>query len=334
MQDERIIMAHGSGGTVSQQLVTKVFQKAFDNRWLAQMGDATVLPVETSRLAMSTDSFVVSPLFFRGGNIGKLAVCGTVNDLAVTGAIPRYLSVGFIIEEGLRIAELQEIVDSMAETAKAAGVYLVTGDTKVVEKGSADKVFINTTGIGFVPDGREVGPARITPGDKIIISGTLGDHGIAIVSEREGLSFSSPVFSDCAALNGLIESFIVPGVKCMRDPTRGGLATTLNELASQAGVSMLIEEELIPVLPAVSGACGMLGLDPLYLANEGKTIVIVAPQNEAQVLDAMHKHPLGKKARTIGEVTSDSPGLVLLETVLGAKRMLGMLEGEHLPRIC
>ncbi len=334
MQEERIIMAHGSGGRISHQLVKEIFQKVFDNRWLEQMGDAAVLPAEADRLAVTTDSFVVSPLVFRGGDIGKLAVCGTVNDLAVSGAVPKYLTAGFIIEEGFSIKELAKITSSMADTARAAGVYLVAGDTKVVERGSADKLFINTTGVGFMPKGRDVNPGQIKPGDKIIISGTLGDHGIAIMSEREGLSFSSPVSSDCAPLNKFIESFFLPGVKCMRDPTRGGLATTLNELAAQAGAGMVIEEERVPVLPAVGGACRMLGLDPLYLANEGKALVIVDPQVENQVLDRMHKHPLGEKARIIGEVLSGDPGLVLLETVLGARRILGMLEGEHLPRIC
>lgn len=332
--EEKIIMAHGAGGRLSHQLIQEVFQTEFANEWLGQMGDAAVLPSETGSLAVTTDSFVVSPLFFRGGNIGKLAVCGTVNDLAVSGAIPKYLTTGFIIEEGMEISELKRIAAAMAQTAKAANVLLVAGDTKVVERGNADKLFINTTGVGFVPSGRQVNPDRIKPGDRIIISGTLGDHGIAIMSEREGLSFSSPVTSDCASLNQFIEQFIVPGVKCMRDPTRGGLATTLNELAGQAGVSMMIKEDEIPVLPAVSGACSMLGLDPLYLANEGKVIVIAAPEVEKQVLAAMRKHPLGSQTKTIGVVTEEDPGLVLLGTPLGARRILGMLEGEHLPRIC
>lgn len=334
MTDDRIILAHGSGGRLSHQLVHDVFQAAFDNSWLNQMGDAAVLPGEPGRLAMTTDSFVVSPLFFRGGDIGKLAVCGTVNDLAVSGAEPRYLTAGFIIEEGFLLDELVRIARSMAETAGQAGVSLVAGDTKVVERGAVDKLYINTTGVGFVPDEREINPVQIKPGDKIIVSGMLGDHGIAIMSEREGLSFNSPVSSDCAPLNGFIQSFIMPGVKCMRDPTRGGLATTLNELAVQAGVTMIVEEERIPIQPAVSGACGMLGLDPLYLANEGKVIVLAAPEVEMQVLEKMQKHPLGVRARTIGSVVTGNPGLVLLETVLGSKRILAMLEGEHLPRIC
>ncbi|MHB1652908.1 MAG: hydrogenase expression/formation protein HypE [Desulfitobacteriaceae bacterium] len=334
MPDARIMMAHGSGGRLSHKLVTEIFQQAFANEWLNQMGDATVLPMEQGRLALTTDSFVVTPLFFRGGDIGKLAVCGTVNDLAVAGAVPKYLTAGFVIEEGFSLKDLSRVVNSMAETARAAGVCLVAGDTKVVERGNADKLFINTTGVGFIPEGLELNPSKIKAGDKIIISGTMGDHGIAIVSEREGLGFSTPVASDCAPLNHFIQSFLMPGVKCLRDPTRGGLATTLNELAAQAKVSFLVEEEKIPVLPAVSSACDMLGLDPLFLANEGKTIVIVDAANEARVLEVMRSHPLGKNVRTIGSVISDEPGLVLLQTVIGAKRMLGMLEGEHLPRIC
>ncbi len=334
MENGKIIMAHGSGGRLSHELIRRVFQQAFDNQWLSQMNDAAELPVGPGKLAITTDSFVVTPLFFRGGNIGKIAVCGTVNDLTVSGAIAEYLTAGFILEEGFDMAELESIVKSMAETAKSAGVHLVAGDTKVVEKGSADKLFINTTGVGFIPPARELGPGKIAPGDKIIVTGSMGDHGIAIISEREGLSFSSAVPSDCAVLNDLIESFIVPGVKCMRDPTRGGLATTLNELAGQAGLSMVVAEDNIPVLPAVRAACDMLGLDPLYLANEGKAIVIVSPVVEQQVLLAMHQHSLGQNAQSIGEVVQGEPGLVLIETALGAKRILGMLEGEHLPRIC
>ncbi len=334
MQSERIIMAHGSGGRLSQRLVAEVFQQAFANPYLDQMNDAAVLPPAQGQPALTTDSFVVSPLFFRGGDIGKLAVCGTVNDLAVTGAAPKYLTAGFVLEEGLLINDLNRIVQSMAATAETAGVTLVAGDTKVVERGSADKLFINTTGLGFIPEGTQLNPLQVKAGDKIIVSGTLGDHGIAIVSEREGLSFSTPVSSDCAPLNHFIQGFLMPGVKCMRDPTRGGLATTLNEIALQAKVGMLISEEHIPLLPAVSGACGMLGFDPLYLANEGKVIAIVAPEIEARVLALMRRHPLGRQASAIGTVTSYEPGLVLLETVIGAKRILSMLEGEHLPRIC
>ncbi|EHQ87997.1 hydrogenase expression/formation protein HypE [Desulfosporosinus youngiae] len=329
---ERIMLAHGSGGRLSHELIRNLFQKYLGNSYLDQMNDAALLP-GLEKIAVTTDSFVVSPLFFRGGNIGKLAVCGTVNDLAVSGAIPKFLTLALIIEEGFPMDELERIIKSVAETAAEAGVVIAGGDTKVVERGSADKIFINTTGIGYITD-RSVGPDRIQPGDEILITGTIGDHGIAILSEREGLEFQTPVLSDCAPLNNLIDTFYLPGVKCMRDPTRGGVATTLNELAQQAGVSLLLNEEQLPLSPSVEGACGMLGLDPLYLANEGKALVIAAPDAADQVLLNMRAHPLGRKAARIGQVQEGKPGLVLLETFLGGKRILGMLEGEHLPRIC
>lgn len=329
---ERIMMAHGSGGRLSQQLVHTLFQKYLGNPYLDQMNDATIVPGR-EQLAVTTDSFVVSPLFFRGGNIGKLAVCGTVNDLAVSGAIPKFLTLALILEEGLPIDDLERIIKSVSETAKTAGVKIISGDTKVVERGSADKIFINTTGVGYITN-RLVGPEHIRPGDQILITGTIGDHGIAILSEREGLEFETPVVSDCAPLNELIDDFYMPGVRCMRDPTRGGVATTLNELAQQAGLSMLIVEEQLPLSSSVEGACEMLGLEPLYLANEGKALVIVAPEVADEVLVKMQAHPLGRKATRIGEVQAGKSGLVLLETPLGGKRIVGMLEGEHLPRIC
>lgn len=329
---ERIMMAHGSGGRLSHELIKTLFQKHLGNPYLDQMNDASLLPGQ-EQIAVTTDSFVVSPLFFRGGNIGKLAVCGTVNDLAVSGAIPKFLTLALILEEGLPMDELERIIESVAETAAEAGVAVVCGDTKVVERGSADKIFINTTGIGYITD-RLVGPEQIRSGDEILITGTIGDHGIAILSEREGLKFQTPVVSDCAPLNGLIDAFYLPGVKCMRDPTRGGVATTLNELAGQAGVSMLLVEEQLPLSPSVEGACEMLGLEPLYLANEGKVLVIVAPEVADEVLLNMQAHPLGRKATRIGQVQEGKSGLVLLETPLGGKRIVGMLEGEHLPRIC
>ncbi|MDQ7095499.1 hydrogenase expression/formation protein HypE [Desulfosporosinus sp. PR] len=329
---ERIMMAHGSGGRLSHELIRTLFQRYLGNSYLDQMNDATFLPGQ-AQLAVTTDSFVISPLFFRGGNIGKLAVCGTVNDLAVSGASPRFLTLALILEEGLPLVELEEIIKSIAETALEAGVAIVCGDTKVVERGSADRIFINTTGIGYITN-RFLGPQRIEPGDVILSTGTIGDHEIAILSEREGLEFETPVKSDCAPLNGLIDSFFQPEVKCMRDPTRGGVATTLNELAQQAGVSMLLQEEALPINPGVEGACAMLGLDPLYLANEGKALVIASPEAAGSLLQAMREHPLGKNAAQIGKVLEGKPGLVLLETPLGGKRILGMLEGEHLPRIC
>ena len=330
---EQITMAHGSGGRLTHQLIRSVFQKHLGNVYLDQLNDAAVVPAG-ERIAITTDSFVISPLFFRGGDIGKLAVCGTVNDLAVSGAIPYFLTLGLILEEGFPLADLERIILGVAGAARQAGVQVVTGDTKVVERGSADQVFINTTGIGLLRPGEPVGPQRIKAGDVVLINGTIGDHGVAILSEREGLEFQTPVVSDCAPLNGLINEFFAPGVKCMRDPTRGGVATTLNELAVQAGVSITIKEEALPLHPGVEGACGMLGLDPLYLANEGKVLTIVAPEAAETVLAKMLSHPLGRQARRIGVVTADEPGLVLLETALGAKRIVGMLEGEHLPRIC
>lgn len=329
---ERIMMAHGSGGRLSHELIHTLFQKYLGNPYLDQMNDATVLPGER-QIAVTTDSFVISPLFFRGGNIGKLAVCGTVNDLAVSGAIPQFLTLALILEEGFPLEKLERIIQSIAETASHAGVKIVCGDTKVVERGSADQIFINTTGIGYRSE-RIVGPEQIRPGDEILITGTIGDHGIAILSEREGLEFQTHVVSDCAPLNGLIDAFYQPGVKCMRDPTRGGVATTLNELAQQAGVSMLLEEVNLPLLPGVEGACGMLGLEPLYLANEGKALVIVSPDAAEKVLKKIQDHPLGRFAARIGTVQEGNSGRVLLETPLGGKRILGMLEGEHLPRIC
>ena len=329
---ERILLAHGSGGRLSHELIKTLFQKYLGNPYLNQMNDATLLPGR-EQLAVTTDSFVVSPLFFQGGNIGKLAVCGTVNDLAVSGAIPKFLTLALILEEGLPMDELERIIESVAETATEAGVAIVCGDTKVVERGNADKIFINTTGIGYITD-RLVGPDQIRPGDEILITGTIGDHGIAILSDREGLEFGTPVVSDCAPLNGLIDAFYLPGVKCMRDPTRGGVATTLNELAQQAGVSMLLVEEQFPLSPSVEGACEMLGLEPLYLANEGKVLVIVGPDVADEVLQKMQVHPLGRNATRIGQVQAGKPGLVILETALTGKRVIGMLEGEHLPRIC
>lgn len=329
---ERIMLAHGSGGRLSHDLIRTLFQKYLGNSYLNQMNDATLLPGR-EQIAVTTDSFVVSPLFFRGGNIGKLAVCGTVNDLAVCGATPKFLTLALILEEGLLMDDLERIIISVAETAAEAGVTIVCGDTKVVERGSADKVFINTTGIGYITN-RLVGPEQIRPGDEILITGTIGDHGIAILSEREGLEFQTPVLSDCAPLNGLIDAFYQFGVKCMRDPTRGGVATTLNELAQQAGVSMLLNEERFPLSSSVGAACEMLGLDPLYLANEGKALVIVAPEVADEVLRNMQDHPLGRNAARIGRVQEGKSGLVLLETFLGGKRIVGMLEGEHLPRIC
>ena len=335
--DDVIILGHGSGGSLTNRLIKDVFQGAFENPILNELLDAAVLDIDGGKLAFTTDSFVVDPIFFPGGDIGKIAVCGTVNDLAVSGAEPLYLSAGFIIEEGLLISDLKKIVQSMRKAAQAAGVHIVTGDTKVVGRGSADKVFINTAGIGVIPAGRSLSHRHMQPGDVIIVSGTMGDHGLTILAQREGLSFSTPVESDCTPLNRITKAILKAGgesVRCMRDPTRGGLATTLNELAIQSGKGILIKEERIPLRREVVGACEMLGLDPLYLANEGKVIAVVAPDAAASVLEAMRSLPEGEGSVVIGQVIAEEEGLVLLETELGATRVLGMLEGEPLPRIC
>ncbi|NLV17514.1 MAG: hydrogenase expression/formation protein HypE [Syntrophomonadaceae bacterium] len=336
MKDERVLLAHGSGGLMSQRLIDEVFKKAWSNEILDNMLDGAVMEVPSGRMAMSTDSFVITPLFFPGGDIGKLAICGTVNDLVACGARPLYLSVAFIIEEGLAMDQLRSIVKSMAETAEEAGIKLITGDTKVVEKGSADRVFINTTGIGFIPEGIDFRPGRIEPGDKIIVTGQVGDHGLAILSQREGLSFTTPALSDCAPLYQLGEIVNKYGnsIKCMRDPTRGGLATVLNEIAGQAQIGVRVQEADIPVSLVVRGACDMLGMDPLYMANEGKMVIFAAADAAEGILADLQSLPQTADAAVIGEATSEPEGMVLITTELGARRILGMLEGEHVPRIC
>lgn len=338
--NELVLLAHGSGGGQTHRLIESVFRQRLQNEILSQGDDAAVLPMpdlrEAARLAFTTDSFVVTPLFFRGGDIGKLAVCGTVNDLAVQGAEPRYLSLGMIIEEGLPVADLERIVDSIAATANEAGVRVVTGDTKVVERGKADGVYINTSGIGVIPPGRNLGGSLARPGDGVLVTGNLGDHAMAVLSERSGLSWETPLVSDCAPLNGLIKALLTaaPGVRVLRDPTRGGLATTLNEIAHQSGVAIRLDEEAVPVSPAVRGACDMLGFDPLYAANEGKVIVVLPAAETEAALAALKAHPYGREAARIGEVTSGPAGLVTLVTRFGGERILDMLEGEMLPRIC
>ncbi len=338
---EVILLAHGSGGGQTHRLVEQVFRRRLDNQFLRQGDDAAVLPLprglpEGARLAFTTDSFVVSPLFFRGGNIGKLAVCGTVNDLAVQGAEPLYLSLGLIIEEGLAVADLERIVDAIADAAGEAGVQVVTGDTKVVERGKADGVYINTSGVGLIPSGRTLGGAQARPGDQVLVSGGLGEHALAVLSERAGLSWETPLKSDCAPLNGLIRQVLAaaPGVRVLRDPTRGGLATTLNEIAGQSKVGIRLEEAAIPVPAAVRGACDMLGFDPLYAANEGKVVAIVPREEAEAALSAMRAHPYGREAAAIGEVVQGPEGLVTLVTRFGGERVLDLLEGEMLPRIC
>ncbi|MGD0621862.1 MAG: hydrogenase expression/formation protein HypE [Thermacetogeniaceae bacterium] len=336
-QEQVILLGHGSGGTLTNQLIRTVFREALQNPILDEMLDAALLDLGQGRVAFTTDSFVVDPIFFPGGDIGKLAVCGTVNDLAVSGAVPLYLSAAFIIEEGFPFADLRRIVASMQAAASAAGVRVVTGDTKVVGRGCADKIFINTAGIGVVPAGRSLSPRSMQPEDVVLVSGALGDHGLSILAQREGLAFNTPVVSDCTPLNRITSAVLEAGgegVRCMRDPTRGGLATTLNELAAQGERGILVQETAIPLRREVVGACEMLGLDPLYLANEGKVIAVVAPEAAEAVLAAMRSLPEGQGAIAIGRVTAGDRGLVLLETELGATRIMNMLEGEPLPRIC
>jgi len=328
-------LAHGSGGKMSHDLVCKSLVQRLSNPTLDRMDDSAILELN-GRTAFTTDSYVVSPIFFPGGDIGRLAVCGTVNDLAMSGASPLYLGLSLIIEEGLPFGELDKVIASVQKAAAEAGVKVVTGDTKVVNQGTADKLFINTSGLGVIPDGVNISGANAVPGDKVIISGTIGDHGMAIMSQREGLRFTIPIESDCAPLNSLVADMLAasPNIHSLRDPTRGGLATTLNELAEQSGVGIDLEEELIPVNEAVRAACELLGFDPLYVANEGKLIAIVAPGDAEAILNAMKKNAYGRGSVIIGEVTDKHPGRVNMKTLLGASRIVDMLSGELLPRIC
>jgi hydrogenase expression/formation protein HypE len=335
MDNETILLAHGSGSRLSHDLIEKNLLPSLTNPLLAKLDDSAVFDLG-GRLAFTTDSYVVSPIFFPGGDIGKLAVCGTVNDLSMSGAAPIYLSLSFIIEEGLTLGELKKIVGSIRTAAMESGVNIVTGDTKVVNRGSADKLFINTSGIGKIPEGIDISGANAIVGDKVILSGTIGDHGIAVMSQREGLKFQVPVKSDCAPLNKMVSEMMQSSslIHCLRDPTRGGLATTLNELASQSGVCITIEEDKIPIHNGVRGACELLGFDPLYVANEGKLVAIVAPDDAAKILSKMKRNKYGAEAAIIGEVTGERKGKVIMKTRLGASRILDMLSGELLPRIC
>ncbi|MEI7611057.1 MAG: hydrogenase expression/formation protein HypE [Rhodospirillaceae bacterium] len=332
----RIDLGHGSGGRATAQLVAELFVPAFDNPWLAQGNDQAVLARPTGPLVMTTDSYVVSPLFFPGGDIGSLAVHGTVNDLAMAGAEPLWLSAGFILEEGLALADLKRIVESMAAAARAAGVSIVTGDTKVVERGKGDGVFITTAGVGVARPGVAPSGDKARPGDVVLVSGPIGDHGVAILSCRQNLSFATGIVSDSAALQGLVAAMVaaVPGVRCLRDPTRGGLGTTLNELAQQSGVGMVVREAAIPIRPQVRAVCELLGLDPLYIACEGRLVAIAAPEDADRLLAAMRSHPLGTEAAVVGEVVADSHRFVEMETRFGGRRIVDWLAGEQLPRIC
>src|ERR1035437_3901872 len=332
-----IVMGHGGGGKLGNELVEYLFLPAFRNPELENLGDAAVLDLGGSRLAMSTDSYVVQPLFFPGGSIGELAVNGTVNDLAVSGAEPKFLSASFILEEGFPLAQLAAIVEAMARAAAAAGGKILTGDTKVVERGHGDGCYINTAGVGLLRPGITVGPHRAQPGDAILVSGTIGDHGMAIMSVREGLEFESQIRSDCAALNGMIAEVLEAAgasVHTMRDPTRGGLASTLNEIAAASGVGVEIDEPSLPVRPEVQSACELLGLDPVYVANEGKAVFFVAPQAAEQILAVLRAHSLGRDAARIGTVTAEHKRMLVARTAMGANRVIPIQIGEQLPRIC
>jgi len=336
VKKDQILMDHGGGGKLSNDLIAEMMLPAFDNPVLSHLEDGAMLEIGGSRLAFSTDTYVVDPVFFPGGNIGDLAVNGTVNDLAMCGAAPLYLSVGLILEAGFARSDLQEIITAMARAAKLAGVKIVTGDTKVVPKGAADKIFINTSGIGLIQNGVRISAANARPGDHILISGTLADHGMAILSKREGLAFDTPIKSDTAPLNHLTARMLTAcrDIHCFRDPTRGGVATSLNEIARMSGVGVRIFEDRLPVRPPVAGLCELLGFDPLYVANEGKLLAFVPPDHSEAVLSVMRQDPLGADACIIGEAVASHPDRVVMETVIGGERIVDMLTGEQLPRIC
>lgn len=335
-KEDAISLDHGSGGRASHELVTRVFLPQFKNDLGDSLEDSTVFRIGEHKLAFSTDSYTVDPIFFPGGDIGSLAVHGTVNDVAMRGAEPLYLSVGFIIEEGFPMADLERILQSMKEAADAAGVQIIAGDTKVVNRGSVDKIFINTSGVGVIRNDTDIAGKNARAGDVVLISGTVGDHGTAVLSMREGLAFEAPIQSDSAPLNGLVADMMAVSdqIHAMRDPTRGGLATTLNEIALQSDVGIELIEEQIPLREGVIGACELLGLDPLYLANEGKLIAFVAPEDADKVLDCIKAHPYGKDAAIIGRAVSENRGRVFMKTGIGGTRIIDMLAGEQLPRIC
>ena len=337
LKNGRVDLTHGSGGRAMAQLIADIFHVAFDNEWLRRADDQAVFDVPPGRLAMTTDGYVISPLFFPGGDIGSLAVHGTINDIAMSGARPLKLTASFILEEGFALADLKRIADSMGDAARKAGVPIVAGDTKVVERGKADGVFISTAGLGVVPEGLTLSANRAQPGDVVIVSGSMGDHGVAIMSCRENLQFDTDLLSDSAALHELTALMVAtaaPSLRLMRDPTRGGLAATLNEIAHQSDVGVRIAEGAIPVKPSVAAACELLGLDPLYVANEGKLVAVVAPEGAQILLAAMRDHPLGAEAAIIGEIVADQNRFVQMTTSFGGGRIVDWLSGEQLPRIC
>lgn len=340
-EHKQIVLGHGSGGKLTAELIDKIFRPAFTNPILDKLDDQAVVQVNGTRLAFTTDSFVVTPIFFPGGDIGRLAINGTVNDLAMSGARPLYLAAAFILEEGLAADDLRRVVESMRDAANEAGVLLVTGDTKVVNRGKGDQVFITTTGLGVIDRPVEISADRARPGDKIILSGFIGDHGMAVMSQRENLEFEGAIQSDCTPLHELVNVMLevtggdeAPTIHCLRDPTRGGVATTLNEIAGQSKVGMLLQEGNIPVRETVKGACEILGLDPLYVANEGKLVAIVAAEAADEIVQRMRQHPLGGEAAVIGEIVADHAGMVLMKTEIGGTRVLDVMFGEQLPRIC
>lgn len=336
LRNGRVDLGHGAGGRAMAQLIEEMFEASFDNPYLAQHNDQACFEVDGGRMVMTTDGFVIAPLFFPGGDIGSLSVHGTINDIAMAGARPLYLAVGMILEEGFALADLKRIVTSMAAAAKAAGVPIVTGDTKVVERGKGDGVFITTTGVGWVPESVRIAAHRAVRGDKILLSGSIGDHGVAVMSKRQGLDFETTIVSDSAALHDLVVEMVrvAPDIHVLRDPTRGGLAAVLNEIARESGVGVMIRENNIPVARAVRGACELLGLDPLYVANEGKLVCFAAPEDADRLLATMRCHPLGVNAAIIGEVIDDPDGFVQMETSFGGTRIVDWLTGDQLPRIC
>jgi hydrogenase expression/formation protein HypE len=336
MSIDRILLDHGSGGKASHSLISDLLVPEFANPILAQLDDGAIFDIKGKRLAFSTDTYVIDPIFFPGGNIGHLAVNGTVNDLAMCGATPLYLSVGLIIEEGFSTADLKKILKGMKEAAKRADVLIVTGDTKVVQRGSADKIFVNTSGIGVIREGINISGHNACVGDRVMISGTIADHGITVLTQREGMTFESPIKSDTAPLNHMVREMIAASdqIHALRDPTRGGIGTSLTEIATQSQVGIKIYEEAIPIREEVSGICELLGFDPLYVGNEGKLLAFVGPDHAEKVLEAIKANEYGKEACTIGEVVADSPGKVFMQTRIGGTRIVDMLAGEQLPRIC